>query len=87
MLFILFNLVFAVVGPAAQSANALKLVSVSPGVDAFRDPVFKQEPKIVPAGKSLVWALAKESGRFEDRLRYPGEDGEYEKARMDALGL
>jgi peptidoglycan/xylan/chitin deacetylase (PgdA/CDA1 family) len=54
---------------------------------AFRDPVFKREPKIVPAGESLVWALAKESRRFEDQLRYPGEDGEYEKAKMDALGL
>ena len=56
-------------------------------VDAFRDPVFKREPKIVPAGESLVWALAKETGRFDDRLRYPGEDGEYEKPKMDALGL
>jgi len=54
---------------------------------AFRDPVFKREPKIVPAGESLVWALAKESRRFEDQLRYPGEDGEYEKAKMDAVGL
>jgi hypothetical protein len=55
--------------------------------DAFRDPVFKRESQIVPAGESLVWALAKESGRFETRLRYPGEDGEYEKPKMDALGL
>lgn len=54
---------------------------------AFRDPVFRREPNIVPAGESLVWALAKESRRFQDRLRYPGEDGEYEKAKMDALGL
>jgi len=55
--------------------------------EAFQDPVFGREPKIVPAGESLVWALAKETGRFEDRLRYPGEDGDYEKPRMDALGL
>lgn len=54
---------------------------------AFRDPVFKRQPKIVPAGESLVCALAKESRRFEGQLRYPGEDGEYEKAKMDALGL
>jgi hypothetical protein len=39
------------------------------------------------AGESLVWALAKETGRFEDRLRYPGEDDSYEKPKMDALGL
>lgn len=54
---------------------------------AYEDPVFKSQPKIVPAGESLVWALAKESGRFESRLRYPGEDGEYERAKMDALAL
>jgi peptidoglycan-N-acetylglucosamine deacetylase len=53
----------------------------------YRDPIFKHEPKIVPAGESLIWAMAKESGRFENRLRYPGEDGDYEKAKMDALGL
>ena len=31
---------------------------------AFEDPVFRSQPKIVPAGESLVWALAKETGRF-----------------------
>ena len=54
---------------------------------AFEDAVFQSQPKIIPAGESLVWALAKESGRFADRLRYPGEDGEYERAKMDALLL
>lgn len=54
---------------------------------AFADPVFNSAPNIVPAGESLVWALAKETGKFESLLRYPGEDGEYEKARMDARGL
>ena len=52
--------------------------------DAFRDPIFEQHPKILPAGESLVWALAKEKGGFEKRLRYPGEDGDYEKAAADA---
>lgn len=41
----------------------------------------------VPAGESLMWALAKESGRFEDRLRYPGEDDVYEKPLLDRLRL
>jgi peptidoglycan-N-acetylglucosamine deacetylase len=54
---------------------------------AFRDPFFNAEPDIAPAGESLVWALAKQSGKFEKLLRYPAEDGDYEKARMDALGL
>jgi peptidoglycan/xylan/chitin deacetylase (PgdA/CDA1 family) len=54
---------------------------------SFEDPVFLRAPKIVPAGESLVWALAKESGQFNDRLRYPGEDDVYEKPKLDALKL
>jgi hypothetical protein len=54
---------------------------------AFEDPVFLREPKTLPAGESLVWALAAESGQFQNRLRYPGEDDVYEKPRLDALGL
>ena len=56
-------------------------------VEAFKDPIFYAQPKIVPAGESVVWAIAKESGKFESMLRYPGEDSEYENARMDELGL
>jgi len=56
-------------------------------VEAFRDPVFFAQPKTVPAGESIIWALAKETGRFDKVLRYPGEDGEYETAKMDKLGL
>lgn len=54
---------------------------------AFTDPVFSAAPNILPAGESIVWALAKETGKFNGILRYPGEDGEYEKAKMDKLGL
>jgi hypothetical protein len=54
---------------------------------ALEDPVFRSQPQIVPAGESLVWALAKETGRFNERLRYPGEDGDFERPKMDALGL
>jgi peptidoglycan/xylan/chitin deacetylase (PgdA/CDA1 family) len=55
--------------------------------DAFTDSVFSAAPNIVPAGESIIWALAKETGKFDDILRYPGEDGEYEKSKMDKLGL
>jgi peptidoglycan/xylan/chitin deacetylase (PgdA/CDA1 family) len=55
--------------------------------EAFRDPVFEATPRILPAGESLIWALAKETGKFDAVLRYPGEDGEYEKEKMDKLGL
>lgn len=61
-----------------------KLISAK---DALTDQIFKLEPKILPAGESIVWAAAKETGKYESILRYPGEDGEYEKAEMDKLGL
>lgn len=51
------------------------------------DAIYRAEPDILPAGESIVWALAKESKRFESLLRYPAEDGEYEKEKMDRLGL
>jgi len=54
---------------------------------AFRDPVFAARPNIVPAGESIIWAVAKETGRFDKALRYPGEDGDYETPKMDKLGL
>jgi len=55
--------------------------------EAYKDSVFSSAPKIVPAGESIIWALAKETGRFDKMLRYPGEDGDYEKPKMDALRL
>ncbi len=50
--------------------------------EAFTDSVFSAKPKIVPAGDSIIWALAKESGKIPRGLRYPAEDGEYEMARI-----
>jgi hypothetical protein len=55
--------------------------------EAFADPVFNRQPDTVPAGESWIWALAKETGRFEGRLRYPGEDDTYEKPLLNRLGL
>ncbi len=54
---------------------------------AYEDPVFASEPDALPAGQSLIWALAKATGRFDDVLRYPGENDTYEKPRMDERGL
>lgn len=54
---------------------------------AFRDQIFKAKPKVLPAGESIVWSLAKEKGTIAKSLRYPAEDGERENARMDKLGL
>ena len=54
---------------------------------AFRSPIFGLEPKSLPSGQSLVWAVAKERGGYDSILRYPGEDEKYEDPKMDALGL
>ena len=54
---------------------------------AFAHPIFEVQPDVAPAAHSLIWQMAKADGRFEDRLRSPGEDGPYEKPAMDALGL
>ena len=55
--------------------------------DAFKDSVFAAEPKVVPAGESIIWSLAKEKGTIAKSLRYPAEDGVYENARMNKLKL
>lgn len=52
---------------------------------AYRDPVYLSAPDVLPAGESLVWSLAKQAGK--DGLRYPAEDGVYEKEKLDDLGL
>lgn len=54
---------------------------------AFQDKIFEEIPKTNPAGESLIWALAKESGNYEDHLRYPAEDSRYEIPKMKAIGL
>ncbi|TQO36725.1 polysaccharide deacetylase [Arenibacter algicola] len=59
--------------------------SVISADEAFKDPIFDRTPD--HAGESLIWALAKENGEYEDQLRYPAEDSRYEKERMDELGL
>jgi peptidoglycan/xylan/chitin deacetylase (PgdA/CDA1 family) len=55
--------------------------------EAYSDPVYDLQPNILPAGESLIWGLAKQSGKFESVLRYPGEDDTYENPKMDKLGL
>jgi peptidoglycan/xylan/chitin deacetylase (PgdA/CDA1 family) len=52
---------------------------------AFKDPVYAMRPDIIPAGQSILWALAKQKGVPD--LRYPGEDDVYEKPILDRLGL
>jgi peptidoglycan-N-acetylglucosamine deacetylase len=52
---------------------------------AFADPVYRRDPKTVPAGESLVWSLAKEKGVPD--LRYPAENDTYERPVPEAAGF
>jgi peptidoglycan/xylan/chitin deacetylase (PgdA/CDA1 family) len=82
-----FNPLNAFVLPEVMNAFEVAGWQWIDGSLAYEEPLFRSQPQTLPAGESLVWALAKETGRFEERLRYPGEDDVYEKPKMDALGL
>jgi peptidoglycan/xylan/chitin deacetylase (PgdA/CDA1 family) len=52
---------------------------------AFKDPVYGVHPDTLPAGESILWALAKQ--KVVPGLRSPGEDDVYEKPILDRLQL
>jgi peptidoglycan-N-acetylglucosamine deacetylase len=74
----------ASVGAIITAFRARGWQFVSPTL-AFGDPMYTLQPSNVPAGESIVWALAKERGI--SGLRYPGEDSVYEEPKLRALGL
>ena len=53
--------------------------------EAYDDPIYSKTPTF--AGESLIYGLAKDSGNYEDMLRWPAEDSRYEKDTMNRLGL
>lgn len=53
--------------------------------DAIKDDIYQNNPNILPAGESIIWSMAKESGHYENQLRYPAEDASYEKEELDSL--
>jgi peptidoglycan/xylan/chitin deacetylase (PgdA/CDA1 family) len=52
---------------------------------AFEDPLYAMQPMTLPAGESIIWALAKERGI--EGLRYPAEDAVYERPSLQRQGL
>ena len=50
---------------------------------AYEDQIFLLQPDIVPCGESFVWQSAKKLEAFSNKLRYPAEDGEYEKEPLE----
>lgn len=65
---------------AALKKNGWKLINAE---TAFKDAVFEQAPDIVPCGESIIWQCAKKIESISPSLRYPGEDGEYEKVPLE----
>lgn len=55
--------------------------------EAYQDAIFTQIQDAEFAGESLIYSLAKASGRYDSLLRYPAEDSRYEKEKMNKLGL
>ena len=52
---------------------------------AFDDALYRMQPDTLPAGESIVWALAKQRG--VEGLRYPAEDAAYEKPLLQRQGI
>ena len=50
--------------------------------EAYTDSLYVLFPSNIPAGESIVWAKAKESGKYDDTLRYPAEDSPYEEEKL-----
>ena len=67
---------------AAFRERGWTLVSAA---EAFEDPIYREQPAVLPAGESLVWSLAKAKG--EPGLRYPAEDSVYEEPILRRLDL
>jgi peptidoglycan-N-acetylglucosamine deacetylase len=79
--------------------NALNAAALSEVIEAFRnrgwhfvaarsafdDPLYAMQPMTLPAGESIIWALAKERG--VGGLRYPPEDAAYERPLLRRQGL
>ena len=52
---------------------------------ALEDPLYRMQPDALPAGESIVWALARQRG-VED-LRQPAEDAAYERPLLQRQGV
>lgn len=52
---------------------------------AYEDPLYAMQPMTLPAGGSIVWALARERG--VGGLRQPAEDATYERPLLQQEGL
>ncbi|GAB00619.1 MULTISPECIES: polysaccharide deacetylase family protein [Acinetobacter] len=52
---------------------------------AYSDALYQKNAKILPAGESIIWSLAKQKGHVN--LRYPAEDAPYEQENLKHFEL
>jgi len=52
---------------------------------AYSDALYQKHAKILPAGESIIWSLAKQKGHVN--LRYPAEDAPYEQESLKRFEL
>jgi hypothetical protein len=50
---------------------------------AYEDNIYLEQPENEPCGESIVWQCAKLSEEISKTLRYPAEDGKYEKEPLE----
>lgn len=55
--------------------------------NALSDDIYKRKMAALPAGESIIWNIAKETGNYENKLRYPAEDSIYEEEKVKEAGL
>src|SRR5262245_10545368 len=55
--------------------------------EAFTDPVFSEQPKVLPAGQSIIWGLAMANPTVSRTSKYPAETGDDVLIQMKKLGL
>ena len=79
------NAINAVFLPDIIAMYRSKGWEIIPPETAYEDPVYRMPLTELPAGESILWALAKQNGI--KGLRYPAESDEYEKPLLDQLGL
>jgi len=53
--------------------------------EAFRHALYSHEADTLPAGESLIWALARQTGHYEERLRHQGEQDKLEESLISKL--
>ncbi len=71
--------------PAIIAAFRAQGWALVPPLRAFDDAIYATPPNTLPAGESVIWALAKAQG--QGGLRYPAEDSVYETPLLQAQGL